>query len=230
MARERETKPDDINRAEEDALLLISGIQHFVFCRRQWALIHIEQMWAENVLTVEGDILHEVSHNEEKTEKRGKLLITRGMAVASHSLGITGQCDVVEFHADAQGVPIFGQKGTWRPYPVEYKRGRPKEHDADILQLCAQAMCLEDMLACEIPEGSLFYGEPHRRLPVAFTEAYRQRVKDVVAEMRMLYRRGHTPKVKPQKGCKRCSLESLCSPGMNTQSVSAYIARHVQEE
>ena len=216
--------------AEADDLLMISGIQHFIFCRRQWALIHIEQMWAENVLTVEGDILHEVSHNEDKTEKRGELLITRGMPVASHALGRTGKCDVVEFHADPAGISIHGQKGAWRPYPVEYKRGRPKAHDADILQLCAQAMCLEDMLACEIPEGSLFYGEPHRRQQVSFTQDYRQLVRDTVAEMRMLYNRGHTPKVKPKKGCKQCSLESLCMPGMNTQSVAEYISRHIQEE
>lgn len=217
-------------RAEPDDLLMISEIQHFVFCRRQWALIHIEQMWAENVLTVEGDILHEVSHNEERTEKRGDLLITRGMSVASHALGLTGKCDVVEFHADPEGIPIHGQKGTWRPYPVEYKRGKPKPHDADILQLCAQAMCLEDMLACEVPEGSLFYGQPHRRQQVFFTEDYRQAVKDTVAEMRMLYRRGYTPKVKPKQGCKRCSIESLCMPGMKAQSVSDYIAQHIGEE
>lgn len=217
-------------RAEPDDLLLISGIQHFVFCRRQWALIHIEQMWTENLLTVEGDILHKVSHDEEKTEKRGDLLITRGMAVASHALGLTGKCDVVEFHADPAGVPIYGQEGTWRPYPVEYKRGRPKAHDADILQLCAQAMCLEDMLACQIPEGSLLYGQPHRRQQVAFTDAYRQAVRDVVSEMRMLYQRGHTPRVKPQKGCAQCSLEPLCAPGMKTQPASAYIRQHIGEE
>ena len=217
-------------RAEPDDLLMISGIQHFVFCRRQWALIHIEQMWAENVLTIEGDIMHEVSHNEERTEKRGGLLITRGMSVCSHALGITGKCDVVEFHADPEGITIHGQAGTWRPYPVEYKRGKPKPHDADILQLCAQAMCLEDMLACDIPEGSLFYGQPHRRQQVFFTGEYRQAVKDTVAEMRMLYRRGHTPKVKPKPGCKRCSLEALCMPGMKTQSVSNYISQHIQEE
>lgn len=217
-------------RAEADDLLMISGIQHFTFCRRQWALIHIERMWAENLLTVEGHIAHEVSHDAKKIEKRGDLLITRGMPVASRMLALTGQCDVVEFHADADGVPIYGQEGKWRPYPVEYKRGRPKEHDADILQLCAQAMCLEEMLACEIPEGSLFYGQPHRRQQVVFTPEYRQAVRDTVAEMRALYKRGHTPRVKPQKGCKSCALEPLCSPGMNRLSVADYMSQYIGEK
>lgn len=212
-----------------DEPLLISGIQHFVFCRRQWALIHIEQMWAENVLTVEGEIMHTVSHDEGRTERRGDLLITRGLAVASQTLGITGKCDVVEFHADPQGVALWGYDGTWRPYPVEYKRGRPKAHDADILQLCAQAMCLEEMLACPIPEGSLFYGEPHRRQQVTFDDACRERVRAMIAEMRMLYRRGHTPKVKAQKGCNKCSIQALCKPGMPGQAVDAYIAAHIRE-
>lgn len=213
-----------------EELLLISGIQHYVFCKRQWALIHIEQMWAENVLTVEGNIMHAVSHDEERTEKRGDLLITRGLSVASHAMGITGKCDVVEFHADPDGVPLFGYEGSWRPYPVEYKRGRPKAHDADILQLCAQAMCLEEMLGCAIPAGSLFYGEPHRRQAVDFTEDIRQQVREVVAQMRALYRRGHTPGGKAQKGCKQCSIESLCKPGRAAQQVDAYIAAHIGEE
>ena len=218
------------SEGREDDALMISGIQHFVFCRRQWALIHIEQMWADNVLTVEGEIMHRVTHDEERTEKRGELLITRGMSVASRHHGITGKCDVVEFHADPKGISIHGWEGTWRPYPVEYKRGRPKEHNADALQLCAQAICLEEMLACDIPEGSLFYGEPHRREVVVFTPELRAKLMEIIAEMQMHYRRGYTPRVKPGKSCKRCSLEDMCRPGLVSQAASAYIARHLQED
>ena len=141
---------------EEEEYLGLSGIQHFVFCRRQWALIHLEQQWADNLRTVEGELLHERAHDEGLSESRGDLLICRGLRVASPRLGISGACDVVEFHADPAGVSLAGRPGLWRPVPVEYKRGRQKEHDADELQLCAQAMCLEEMLACEIPRGFLY--------------------------------------------------------------------------
>lgn len=143
--------------------LQLSGIQHFAFCRRQWALIHIEQQWAENYRTVDDELMHEKAHDTGKTESRDDLKITRGMYVSSRTLGVSGQCDVVELRKDPQGVEIFGYEGRWQPFPIEYKRGRPKDSDADELQLCAQAMCLEEMLCCEIPCGALFYGETHRK-------------------------------------------------------------------
>lgn len=130
---------------EEDYLML-SGLQHFHFCRRQWALIHIEQQWEENVRTVDGTLMHQRAHNSQLQESRGDLLIIRGMSIFSPSLGVSGQCDVVEFHRDPSGVSLHGREGTWKPYPIEYKRGRPKENQADALQLCGQAMCLEEML------------------------------------------------------------------------------------
>lgn len=214
---------------EQDDYLMISGLQHFAFCRRQWALIHIEDQWAENVHTVEGDIFHRRAHDEKQTEKRGDLLITRSMAVSSRTLGVSGLCDVVEFHADPDGISLHGWPGTWRPYPIEYKKGRPKAHNADALQLCAQAMCLEEMLACTIEEGSLFYGEPHRRTQITFSADLREEVRGMLAEMHALYARGYTPKVKPFKGCKQCSMASLCRPGQVAQPVSAYIASHLEE-
>ena len=155
-------------------LLPLSGLQHFAFCRRQWALIHLEQQWQENLRTVEGGLLHRRAHEGAARERRSDTLILRGLQVVSHQLGLSGQCDVVEFHAAPKGVPLQGEEGLWQPYPVEYKRGKPKSHQADELQLCAQAMCLEEMLCCDIPEGALFYGEPRRREPVAFTEELRQ--------------------------------------------------------
>ena len=143
---------------QEEDYLPLSGLQHFVFCRRQWALIHIEQQWAENYWTVDGDILHEKAHDPEKRERRGDLLITRGMPIHSPTLGVSGQCDVVEFRRDDYGTALRGEEGLWVPFPVEYKRGKPKEHQADELQLCAQALCLEEMLCCPVPAGALFYG------------------------------------------------------------------------
>ena len=121
-------------------LLPLSGLQHFAFCRRQWALIHLEQQWQENLRTVEGGLLHRRAHDEAARERRGDTLILRGLQVVSHQLGLSGQCDVVEFHATPKGVPLQGEEGLWQPYPVGYKRGKPKSHQADELQLCAQAM------------------------------------------------------------------------------------------
>ncbi len=212
----------------EDEYLALSGLQHFAFCRRQWALIHIEQQWAENLRTVEGDLLHRRAHDEQQTESRGDTLIVRGLRVVSHRLQVQGVCDVVEFHRDPAGVTLAGREGTWLPYPVEYKRGKPKPFDADELQLCAQAMCLEEMLLCSIPEGSLFYGEPRRRTKVALDKALRARVESMLAEMRALYARGHTPKAKPGKGCAACSLKDLCLPRLaKVQSPAAWLRSHL---
>jgi len=196
----------------DDDLLMISGLQHFCFCRRQWALIHIEQAWAENVKTTEGEVIHENCHNEDFAEKRGDLLIVRGLRVVSYSLGVTGQCDVVEFHLSDVGAELNGRKGLWQPFPVEYKRGRSKMGDEDRLQLCCQAMCLEEMLACTIPEGALFYNETHRREMVSFDDELRNKVRDMLQEMHGYYGRGYTPKVKPKSGCNSCSLKELCLP------------------
>lgn len=216
--------------AEEDFLPL-SGLQHFAFCRRQWALIHIEQQWKENLRTVEGDLFHRRAHDEQIRERRGDVLILRGLPVSSSALGISGKCDVVEFHADSGGVPLRGEEGLWRPFPIEYKRGAPKPHPADQLQLCAQAMCLEEMLCCAIPEGALFYGETRRRMPVSFAPELRQQVCAMVWEMHQLRRRGHTPKGKPSKACNACSLKELCLPALMKQNdVDAYLHRAMEEE
>ena len=209
--------------AEEDFLQL-SGLQHFRFCRRQWALIHIENQWHENYFTVDGSLMHENAHDGEKRESRGDLLILRGLPVFSRTLGISGQCDVVEFRRDPDGVPLRGRDGLWKPFPVEYKRGKPKEHSADELQLCAQAMCLEEMLCCDIPQGALFYGEPRRRTVVDFTPELRKDVRDCLAEMHQLYERGYTPKVKPGSMCRACSLKDLCLPSLTRRrSVAEYL-------
>lgn len=215
---------------KEEDFLQLSGLQHFRFCRRQWALIHIEAQWAENFHTVDGSLMHEQVHNQEARESRGKTLIIRGLAIHSAELGVSGQCDAVEFRKDPGGIFLQGREGAWLPYPVEYKRGKPKEHDADELQLCAQAMCLEEMLCCTIPEGALYYGEPRRRSTVQFTPKLRGQVQESLAEMHELFRRKYTPKVKPSKGCSSCSLKDLCLPKlMRSRNVSDYLASAIEE-
>lgn len=203
--------------------LMLSGIQHFAYCPRQWALIHIEQQWNENTRTVDGQIFHKKAH-EETRELRGDTLIIRGLRIASQEWGMTGICDVVEFHRDPQGVSIHSCDGLWRPYPVEYKKGEPKENDADRLQLCAQAICLEEMLVCSIPEGALFYGETRRREVVAMTESLRQKTISLLKQMRQYDERGYTPPPKWKKGCNACSLKDLCLPRIaKASAVSEYI-------
>ena len=215
--------------AEEDFLQL-SGLQHFAFCRRQWALIHIAQQWKENLRTVEGDLFHHRAHDAQARERRGDTLILRGLSVVSSTLGISGQCDVVEFHADPSGVPLRGEEGLWLPVPIEYKRGAPKSHQADELQLCAQAMCLEDMLCCAVPEGALFYGETKRRILVSFSSELREEVRAMLEEMHQLYRRGYTPMVRRSRSCNACSLQELCLPSlMKGNDVNAYLRPATEE-
>lgn len=210
---------------------MISGLQHIAFCRRQWALIHIEQLWQENIHTVDGALMHKKAHDKGATESRGNLLITRGMAVFSHRLGLTGQCDVLEFHKADEGIELSGQGGRWRAVPVEYKRGEPKENDCDRLQLCAQAMCLEEMLCCNIPKGALYYGKTRHREVVEFSDELRSQVELFAQTMHDLFRRRHTPKVKAGKHCNACSLKDQCLPKlMESRSVADYLQERMGDE
>lgn len=218
-----------MNIREEDWLQL-SGLQHFAFCRRQWALIHIEDQWAENFRTVDGSLMHENAYDQGFRESRGDVLIVRGLAVHSAQLGISGQCDVVEFHQDPGGISLQGREGTWRPYPIEYKRGKSKDGPADALQLCAQAMCLEEMLCCTIQEGAIYYGETHHRTVVPLTQDLRSQVRDSLVEMHDLYQKHYTPKVKPTKACNACSLKDLCLPKlMRVKKVADYLTGAMEE-
>jgi CRISPR-associated exonuclease Cas4 len=215
---------------EEDYLSL-SGIQHFIFCRRQWALIHIEQQWEENLRTVEGQIMHKNAHDSLKTETRGDIIITRGMPVFSKELGVYGVCDVVEFHRSSDGVILFGREGRYLPCPIEYKKGRPKENDMDCLQLAAQALCLEEMLCCTIKSAYLFYGETRRRVEVPITYEVRDKVRSVFAEMHKYYDRRYTPKVRRTKQCNACSLKDICLPVLcKSKKVDAFISQMLKEE
>lgn len=213
----------------EDALQL-SGLQHFAYCPRQWALIHLEQQWQENERTAGGRIFHSNAHEGLSHELRGDVLILRGLRVLSEKLEVSGNCDVVEFHRDPAGVRLPDYEGTWRPYPVEYKRGKPKENDADRLQLCAQAICLEEMLLCSIPEGSLYYGETRRREVVSLDGALREKVLHMLAEMRRYYHAGYTPKARQNKGCNACSLRDICLPRLaKWGDVSSYIQMRLED-
>lgn len=215
----------------EEEYLMLSGIQHFAFCRRQWALIHIEQQWEENYRTTSGELMHKRAHNEESWEKRGDLIIARGLRISSRKLGFSGQCDIVEFHKDESGVELFGYEGKWKVSPIEYKRGIPKENNADELQLCAQALCLEEMFQTNIDEGYLYYGENHRRMRVEFTDELRKEVLLMSNEMHKYFRRGHTPKSKYAKHCRSCSLFNLCIPKMQkTMDVREYISKTISED
>ena len=210
---------------------MISGIQHFAFCPRQWALIHIEQQWNDNIRTVDGQIFHREAHGGDHREKRGDVLITRGLQVHSVRLGIHGVCDIVEFHQSDEGVPLTKHKGLWKAYPVEYKKGSSKTDDSDRLQLCAQALCLEEMLSCRIDEGALFYGEPRRRERVALTDDIREETESIIAKMRWYFDRGITPKADKSKACRACSLVNLCLPELTgIQPVSVYIKNSMEDE
>lgn len=213
----------------EDDYLMLSGIQHFAFCRRQWALIHIEQQWENNYRTTAGELMHKKAHDEKAFEKRGDVMLIRGLRIASQTLGISGQCDIVEFHQDNNGISLLKYPGKWSVYPIEYKRGLPKEGQEDKLQLCAQAICLEEMLLTDIEKGSLFYGESRRRQEVIFSKELRDTVISMCKEMHQLFQRGYTPKAKTSKKCKACSLCEICLPRIQgTDNVCEYIQRSIE--
>lgn len=214
----------------EDDFMLLSGIQHFLFCKRQWALIHLEQQWEDNVLTVEGEHVHRVADQPLIREKRGDKLIVRALPVRSSRLGITGICDVVEFVRDPDGISLAGEEGLYLPFPVEYKRGKPKKDDSDRSQLIAQLMCLEEMLVCELSTGYLYYNEIKHRVEVPITAADKERVRSTFLEMHSYFQRRHTPKVKTGPHCRSCSLNRVCLPEMlDKRTVSSYIESRLKE-
>lgn len=217
----------------QDDDLQLSGIQHFSFCRRQWALIHIEDQWQENGLTAEGRVQHDRVHDESISDFRGGVLTLRGMRIRSDRLRVRGVCDAVEFTPDPDGIAMRGREGLWRPCPVEYKHGAGKLSDCDRLQLAAQALCLEEMLCCEIPAGALFYWKTRRRERVEIDAGLREKTERMLREMREYYDRRYTPRVKPGKACESCSLSDVCLPRLlrkgEAASVAGYVRRHAAE-
>lgn len=198
---------------EEDDCLPLSGIQNIAFCPRQFALIYVERVWADNVLTFEGREMHQRAHDPFYFEARGTTLVSRGVPLLARSLGLYGVADVVEFHACSEGgVTLEGRGGQWRPFPVEYKSGRAKPDERDIVQVCAQAICLEEMLGVEVPKGALFYGKPRKRQSVDFNRQIRDRVVTLAAKMHEIYSSGHMPPPTRTRACNSCSLKDMCLP------------------
>ena len=205
----------------EDDLIMVSALQHIAFCPRQCALIHVEQIWSESGLTAEGRIMHERVH-EEQRESRGDVRIEYGIPLRSLRLGLIGKADVVEFHRL--------DKETWQPFPVEYKRGKPKLDHCDMIQLCAQAMCLEEMLSISVPKGAIFYGRTRRRLDVSFDDALRQETEEAAKQARQLINSGITPPPVYEKRCESCSLIGECLPKKigKKPSVKHYLTRMIE--
>ena len=210
--------PPLASEAAEDALIPLSALQHWLFCPRQCALIHVEGLWAEDAATAQGRILHE-QVDSGRGETRPGVRIARGVQLRSLALGVSGKADVVELR-DASPAPL----------PVEYKRGRPKAHRADEVQLCAQAICLEEAFGVPVPEGALFYGEPRRRTPVVFDASLRALTARVAGEARAALLAGVTPSPVKTPACRRCSLQALCRPDRleNPPAVSRWLARRLE--
>lgn len=229
---------EDVKYEEAD-LLQLSALQHLVFCERQCALIHIEQVWKDNPLTLEGAYLHHRTDEEApRREVRGDVVICRALPLRSLSLGLSGRADVVEFHRvrekstgkdpknGPQGVKLKGLPGLWMPFPVEYKRGKPKPDLCDEVQLCAQAMCLEEMLGLPLREGALFYGKIQRRHNVEFGHMLREDTRSAARRLHELVESGITPPARKEPKCRSCSLLNLCLPeaGGSRRSVKRYLS------
>lgn len=211
----------------EDDLLPISALQHVIYCDRQAALIHVERLWSENAHTVEGRHVHEHAH-EAGGESRGSVRVVRALPLRSLALGVSGIADVVEFHRDESGAPLPGRSGQWRPFPIEYKKGKAKRHRADEVQLCAQAMCLEEMFETAVPEGALFYGTTKRRKAVAYDDELRALTVSAARRFREIVDERLTPAARWGAKCRQCSLIEQCHPRAAEKSARRYLTAMIR--
>lgn len=208
--------------AEAD-LLQLSALQHLAFCPRQWGLVYLEHQWADNRLTAEGSVMHDRPDTPLSAMEDG-VLVCRGLPLRSLALGLVGRADVVEFHpVESGGVELAGRPGRWAPFPVEYKRGRPKVNRCDEIQLCGQALCLEEMLAVSIPGGALFYGQTRRRMEVTFDDELRRLTSSFAARLHELTAVGDTPLAEYHKKCRSCSMMDICQPKAIRRSGRDYL-------
>lgn len=218
----------------EDDMLMLSGIQHYMFCPRQWALIHIEQQWEENRLTMEGNLLHTNVDNPSYRQKNGDTITLRSVSIASKRLGLYGVTDAVELLPATEkegGIRHKAYSGLWRPFPIEYKRGKPKRTPVDEVQLAAQAMCLEEMYGIDIEYGALYYGETKHREVIPINQQLREHTIRCAEEMHHIFKSGRLPKTEKGKHCKNCSLVNICMPDIeNCSKVSTYLKKHLYEE
>ena len=219
---------------DDDQMLMLSGIQHYMYCPRQWALIHIEQLWDDNRLTAEGHLLHKNVDNPAYRQKNGNTITLRAVHIASHTLGLYGICDAIELiPSDTKQDTITHSRypGYWKPYPIEYKRGHSKPDERDEVQLAAQVICLEEMHGIHISEASLFYNETRHRETVKIDEQLRQLTFKLSEAMHQTFATGRTPKAVEHNGCKKCSLHDICSPELAKKtSVSYYLKKTLDEE
>lgn len=221
----------------EDDLLPLSGLQHVVYCERRFALVHVEQVWAENAFTVEGAHAHVRAHEADAREVRGNIRIVRGLPIRSFLLGVVGRTDVVEFHRlseqdlTGKATTLDGVPGTWSVFPVEYKRGVARQERCYEVQLCAQAICLEEMLHIEVKGGALFYGASQKRLDVSFTKDLRSETEQAAKRMHELYAARQTPSAAKQPKCDGCSLLAACMPSVASRQKSAirYLAHALED-
>lgn len=210
---------------DEDDFLMISGIQHFCFCRRQWALIDLEQEWIDDARTVSGDLFHEKADTLSKERRNGTVTL-RSVRVSSSSLGLSGRCDVVEISEDPKGFPVAGMSGMYSVVPVEYKVGHRKEEDWDRVQLCAESIALEESLGTTVRTGCLFYGLERRREIVSIDEDLREKTRLLASEMHRVFNEKEIPHAVKTPRCRRCSLHDVCMPELSgVSSVDAYIRR-----
>ena len=219
---------------DDDQMLMLSGIQHYMFCPRQWALIHVEQQWVENRLTAEGVLLHKNVDNPAYRQKNGDTITLRAVHIASHTLGLYGICDAIELlpsetQEDAITHPKYA--GFWRPYPVEYKRGHQKPDERDAVQLAAQVICLEEMYGIHISEAALFYNETRHREVITIDEPLRSLTYELSEAMHKTFDSGITPKALEKRSCKSCSLIDICAPELTKKtSVAYYLKKAFYEE
>lgn len=218
----------------EDDMLMLSGIQHFMFCPRQWALIHIEQLWEENKLTVEGHLLHSNVDNPSYRQKNGDTITLRSVAIASKKLGLYGFTDAVELIPTSdkdKGIKHNKYPGLWKPFPIEYKRGKPKTSMVDEVQLAAQVMCLEEMYEITIDYGAIFYGEIKHRSVIHVSEDLRLLTMRLAKEMHKIYKEGALPKAEKSSCCGKCSLIDICMPKKKKQNnIDTYLKKNLYEE
>lgn len=217
---------------QEDDYLMLSGIQHYYFCKRQWGLIHIDQQWDENEFTVEGQLLHKRADNPYIKEKRKDFFVSRAMHISSKTLGFSGILDVVEFYKEEQGIYIPKKRGTWQPYIVEYKRGKKKSDHRDIVQLVAEVICLEETLHCTISKSYLYYLSTNTKVTIKITDDLRAEVYSCAKAMHELYRLKKVPEAEYFKNCLKCSLYDICLPRLSKKprNVENYMERAILGE
>lgn len=212
----------------EEDYLHISSIQHFIFCKRQWAILYLEDQWQENFLTAEGRVIHEKAHDNSIKESRKDYFLIRSMPIKSHTYKLTGECDIVEFNKDENGINIKGKKDKYLIYPVEYKRGNIKKDESDKMQLLAQCLSLEEMFVTEVRSGAIYYNKIRKREKFEFTKEDIKNFESIVEEMHRIYKQKKNPKVRISEKCRSCSVNEICMPNLsNKEDVVTYINRRL---